>query len=225
MYDWSSSNTAVATLTSPTLYTVAVGTATGSADVELQSVFVRQNCPLQLSTPHQPISVACPSSVSIANTTNVPLEDGFPTYKTGIGMVASMQVGPPPTVPYNGSTISEALSGNGVLQNTCPAKYFSECNGGVTFTVGTAASEFVLRFPATDNIFYDPHSLLSASNLLGEAGLSTCTYSCNQTYYAATDPAGNSCGGANIGSFIITYTFNTSTIDGTPVTRATVTEQ
>ena len=166
----------------------------------------------------------CPNSVSLANTTNIPLEDDFPTYKTGIGIVASMQVSGPSSNSYNGSKISESLSVNGVMQDTCPANYFSECNGSATFTVGTGGTDYGVLFNPANNIFYDDHSLVYATSLLDAAGLNTCTYSCNQTYSAVSDPAGNSCGGTSLGSFLITYTFTKDTINGTPVTRTGVTE-
>ncbi|MGB2603531.1 MAG: hypothetical protein WBC78_08045 [Candidatus Sulfotelmatobacter sp.] len=115
---------------------------------------------------------------------------------------------------------------SGAMQNTCPAEYFSECNGSATFTVGQSpGTDYGVPFESATNAFYDDHSLVSASNLLGESGLSTCTYSCNQTYYAVSDPTGKSCGKANLGSFVITYVFTKSTIQGTSVIRTTVTEQ
>jgi len=225
-YGWSSSNTAVATLPTRTLHTVAVGTATGRAEIQLAGTHPAPRCPPYIGNPQQPVTVnKCPSSVSIAAKTNIPLEDDFPTYKTGIGMVASMQLGPPPSTSYNQSKVSEALSVNYVMQNTCPAQYFSECNGSATFTVGTGGTDYGVPFNPANNIFYDDHSLVNTSNVLSQAGLSTCTYSCNQTYSAVSDPSGNSCGNANIGSFLITYTFTTGTIQGTPVTRTTVAKQ
>jgi hypothetical protein len=114
-----------------------------------------------------------------------------------------MQVGPASPTSYNQSQVSETLSVRGVLQNTCPAQYFSECNGSATFTVGAGGTDYGVPFPATNNVFYDEHELVSASSVLDQAGLNTCTYGCNQTYFAVSDPGGNSCGNANIGSFAI----------------------
>ena len=67
MSGWKSSNTAVATLPSPTLHTVAVGTATGSAEVELQSFNIRQNCPYVQEGPAQPV---CVGSLVFSGTAN-----------------------------------------------------------------------------------------------------------------------------------------------------------
>ncbi len=222
---WWSGNTAVATVETAQVN----GVSTGSTEACTSGWVTEGNgsyCTVVPTEVCAPVTVAnCPDSVSIAGTTNIPLEDDFPTYKTGIGMVASIQALPTLSTSYNNSKISEALSVNGVMQNTCPTKYFSECNGSATFTVGQGGTDYGVTFNPANNIFYDDHSLVSSSNVLGEAGLGSCTYSCNQTYYAVSDPAGNSCGSTNLGGFVITYTFTTGTIQGMPVTRTTVTEQ
>ena len=127
----------------------------------------------------------------------------------------------PCAASYNNSKVLEALSVNGVMQNTC-SQYVSECNGSATFTVGTGGTDYGVPFNPANNIFYDDHSLTNTSSILSGTGLSTCSYSCNQTYYAVSDPAGNSCSNANLGSFLITYTLKTDTIQSTPVTRVTV---
>jgi len=168
----------------------------------------------------------CPTSVSISATTNIRLEDdsNFPTNLTGIGIVASMQPGPASSVSYNQSKISEAVSLNYVLQNTCPASV-SQCPGSSTFTVGQAGVAYGVPFSAANNIFYDQHTSVSTVSMLDQAGLSTCTFGCNQIYYAVSDPTGNSCGNANIAGFTIKYTFTKDTIQGRPVTRTSVTKQ
>jgi len=65
-YNWKSSNTAVATLTSATLHTVAVGTATGSAQIQLQSIKMPA-CPQPIYKPTQPI---CVGSLGFSGTAN-----------------------------------------------------------------------------------------------------------------------------------------------------------
>src|SRR5579863_9826132 len=82
----------------------------------------------------------CPTSVSLENTAPIQLESDFPTYKTGIGLVASMQVSGSSSASYNNSKVSESLSVNNVMQNTCSA-YVSECNGSATFTVGAGGDD------------------------------------------------------------------------------------
>lgn len=67
-YNWGSSNTAVATLPNPTLHTIATGTATGGAEVELQGPgrAERDECPTPISYPDQPIAV-CDFTIAPAN--------------------------------------------------------------------------------------------------------------------------------------------------------------
>ncbi len=218
---WGSDDTAVATLSTGKAAGVGAGSTFGFV-YEAVEVPGECACNKTLEKIQLPITVTqCPSSASLAGTTPIPLEDDFPTYKTGIGAVASIQVAGPASGSYNSSKVSEALSVNGVMQNTCTG-HVNECQGSATFTVGTGGADYGVRFNAANNVFYDGHSLVSTSSVLSGTGLSSCTYSCNQTYHAVSDPAGNSCGNANIGSFTITYTLRTDTIQGTPVTRTTV---
>jgi hypothetical protein len=135
-----------------------------------------------------------------------------------------MQPGPASSVSYNQSKISEAVSLNYVLQNTCPAS-ISQCPGSIPFTVGQGGVAYGVPFNAANNIFYDQHTAASTASILDQAGLSTCTFGCNQIYYAVSDPTGNSCGNANIAGFTIIYTFTKDTIQGRPVTRTSVTKQ
>lgn len=85
-------------------------------------------------------------------------------------------------------------------------------------------TDYGVTFPPANDILDDEHVLVSTTSVLNSAGLNSCTYSCNQTYSAVSDPKGNSCGSVNLGSFLITYTFNKDTMSGTPVTRTTVTD-
>ena len=56
-YGWSSSNTAVATLPTRTLHTVAVGTATGGAEIQLAGTHPAPRCPPYIGNPQQPLTV------------------------------------------------------------------------------------------------------------------------------------------------------------------------
>jgi hypothetical protein len=56
-YGWNSSNTAIATLPSPTLHTVAVGSATGGAFIQLQGTNLRLGCPQVTDNPAQQVNV------------------------------------------------------------------------------------------------------------------------------------------------------------------------
>jgi hypothetical protein len=62
-YNWNSSNTAVATLPNPTLHTVAVGSATGKATVQLQSD-KPPSCPGLTYYPTQPVTVTPTVAIS-----------------------------------------------------------------------------------------------------------------------------------------------------------------
>ena len=56
-YDWNSSNTAVATLPTKTLHTVAIGSATGNATVYVQADKPAPRCPMAYYSPQQPVAV------------------------------------------------------------------------------------------------------------------------------------------------------------------------
>lgn len=166
-------------------------------------------------TPSGPVTV-CPTTVTVAAKDNIPLENLFPNAKTGIGIVATMQVGPQASGPFDGDQITEAVSDNFVMQATCPTSFGPYCRGSDTFTVGLGASGFGVTKPAAPNTFYDFHTTVFAVSLLDAAGMNSCTVSCNQTY---------SCGGNIIGSFLITRDMSKDAIQNTPVTRVTVTKQ
>jgi hypothetical protein len=54
-YNWSSSNTAIATLPTSTLHTVAVGTATGRAEIQLAGTHPGPRCPPFIGNPQQSV--------------------------------------------------------------------------------------------------------------------------------------------------------------------------
>jgi hypothetical protein len=160
--------------------------------------------------------LACPTSITISDRTNIPLEKTFPTDLTGIGMIASMLVGPS-TGNFNGAQITESVTTNFVLQQTCPSPVFpNACTGSDTFTIGTGGSAFGINKLGATNTFYDLHSSVDTISRLDAAHINTCTVGCSQTY---------SCNGSVIGGFTIIRTFNKDIIQGTPVTRVAVTKQ
>jgi hypothetical protein len=67
-YNWYSSNTAVATLPTRTLHTVAPGSATGSAAIKLQSNHM-PFCPVLTYGPTQPVTVQVPTSLRVVSAT------------------------------------------------------------------------------------------------------------------------------------------------------------
>jgi hypothetical protein len=156
---------------------------------------------------------ACATSVTLSNTTQIPLANDFPTYKSGIGIVVAMQVQPAAS-NWDGSTVVESVT---TASNTCPASFGNQCSGNTTFTVGTGGESVGgVDFVPKHNIFYDQHITTSAVSMLDAAGISSCTTKCSQTY---------SCGGKVIGTFSITRAYSKGTISGTPVTFVTVTKQ
>jgi hypothetical protein len=162
----------------------------------------------QVTVPPRP---ACPTSVTLSSTTTLSLASQFPTLKTGIGIVASMQTNPT-NVNWNNIQITESVTAS---SNDCPAS-FGSCAASDTFTVGTGGSTFGQAFTGTTNIFYDQHTSTGSVSALDAAGIDSCTRVCNQTY---------SCGGHVIGTFTINRSFTKGTIQNTPVTNVTVTKQ
>ena len=161
----------------------------------------------------------CPASVTLSTTTQLSLEDNFPQFETGLGILTAMQVNPATKsdgTNWNGTQITEDVNVNNI--DTCPASV-QACHGRDTFTVGTGGgTTFGQPFSAQDNIFWDEHVRAASTSLLNAPGVTTtsCTMVCSQTYQ---------CNGHTIGSFTIVYGLSTGTIDGTPVTNVSVTKQ
>ena len=147
---WTSSNSSIATVNTGTVHGASPGSVSMDALDDLvadysyicYSANPDSTCPTytgQEATAGGNVT-QCPTSVSLENTAPIQLESDFPTYKTGIGLVASMQVSGSSSASYNNSKVSESLSVNNVMQNTCSA-YVSECNGSATFTVGAGGDD------------------------------------------------------------------------------------
>ncbi|MGH9522197.1 MAG: hypothetical protein ACRD3E_06670 [Terriglobales bacterium] len=157
---------------------------------------------------------ACPSTVLIGSVKTYSLADYFPQYKTGIGILASMSVSPI-VMNWNGVQIVENMT----LKpgNTCPAR-IGTCDGfHDTFSVGsggtTAWGDNVV---GQRNIFYDQHYTIANGAVLVTGDPNTCSFTCTQIY---------SCGGKQLpGIFVVTHSYQKSTINSTPVTLVTVTK-
>jgi hypothetical protein len=176
-----------------------------------------------VEVPETEPQTGCPTSIAIANNgiTPLPLQAGlsnnFPTYLTGVGILATMLVGPYAPL-LNGAQVSEVLT---QTQNTCPGNFPTACGSPSTFTVGPPAptgTTFGTPFPALqDNEFFDEHATIGIYDLLAGTGNgSSCQITCAQTYYSCGQP---------IGSFTIQRTFTHSAINGTSVTLVGVTKQ
>jgi hypothetical protein len=104
-YNWASSNTAVATLPSPTLHTVAVGQASGSAWIQLESNHPEPsgNCLTITSHPQQPVTVA-QAQITSADLENnqVSVSLTGPSGSSGTLEVIAIGVNNQPQITYNG---------------------------------------------------------------------------------------------------------------------------
>jgi hypothetical protein len=163
-----------------------------------------------------PIAVLCPTTISLASTQALNLSYAYPTKKTGIGIMTTMQVGS----GMNGASVYESLSGT----NYCPSGFSSACNGmGTPFIVGPGssynASGYSFGAPYSgsgNNQFLDEHYFVdTVDDLAGQISTYSCTQVCTQTYSACNKP---------IGTFTVTYTFQHSSISGTAVTSVGVTK-
>jgi len=154
----------------------------------------------------------CPDAVSISTLTQMSLADNYPVIRTGIGVIAGMQVTPIST-DWGGTEITEAVTPGAI--NTCPAS-FGSCSGSSIFTVGEGGGDWGVTLPPQQNIFYDEHSQTNSISLLDAAGINSCQRTCSQVY---------TCNGTPIGSFTINRTFTKGLIQGDHVTVVTVTKQ
>jgi YD repeat-containing protein len=165
-------------------------------------------CPPCFPPPPPP----CPDGVSISTVTQMSLADNYPVIRTGIGILAGMQVTPVST-DWSGTQIVESVTPGAI--NTCPAS-FGSCSGSSVFTVGEGGGDWGVTLPPQQNIFVDEHSQTDPTSLLDVAGINSCQRTCAQVY---------TCNGTPIGSFTINRTFTKGLIQGDHVTVVTVTKQ
>jgi hypothetical protein len=224
-YSWQSTNPAVATLPNSMLHTVAVGTATGSAQNLLQATHPAPRCPQAVMGGSQPVTVLpCPSSTTVAKLDAYGVEQLYPAIETGIGAVATMTVAP--STPNN-TAITESFS---PVNNSCPTSSpwpASLCPvPGAPFYLGQSAQggvwvngqllPFGPVYPGLANTFYDQHSVTWTGSLLDSTGTQTCSATCTQTYY---------CSGVPAGTHTVTVTFIKALISGVHVTATEVSKQ
>ncbi len=224
-YNWSSSNTAVATLPTYMLHTVAPGSSTGSAYIQLRKGGPSHDGerPPVLRNPGQPVTVTpCPTSASATFVDPLPLSLIFPSDLTGIGDVSQVSVAPS-TTNFDGLSITETVS---QTSNSCPAAVSNACVGSSTFVIGnsyqpsvcsawsgatcTAHSNVGPLLVGTQDLFYDQHTDVAPQSLLSSG---SCTQTCSQQYY---------CGTQQILNHSFTYTFQKSTMSGQAVTLVTL---
>ena len=112
---------------------------------------------------------------------------------------------------YNGVQVTEWLTPG---FDDCPG--VSACGSPGTWTLGGGGSGFTFGvfYSPVDNSFWDEHVVASTADLLGDAGLSSCSTYCSQTY-SCTD------GTPILGYFTIAKYFS----HGDGVTTVTVVKQ
>lgn len=133
-------------------------------------------------------------------------------HSTGIGSANSMHVGDSSnSVDYDGILVDEAVSlvpGS----NSCPSTVPNLCQGGSTFTVGVGVINNVYpNAVPIHNAFWDFHAYTDGPDVLGDAGLSTCSQTCSQTYTCHGT-------GAPIKSYTIYFELDHDTVAGRPYT-------
>jgi hypothetical protein len=166
---------------------------------------------------------SCPSITSLLSLQVLPLLPQFPTLQTGIGAVATMQLGPiAGGEKWLGVELAESLSVD-QSNTTCPhfitragmQEDIWGCSGTNTFFPGIGKTIFGVPFPAQDNTFYDEHTFTAGFSVIDFTGLNTCRVVCLQDY---------SCKGQTLGSYTIIKTLTKSVISGRDVTLVDVTK-
>jgi hypothetical protein len=144
-YDWGSSNTAVALLPNRTLETVAVGTATGSAEIELEFDNPKLECPDEDFNPDQPVTVSTPDHLSV-----IVDQEGYPAQCPTTGVYVrqmQMQVVDVNNNPVTtGVSVAEAFSNQ--TSNSCPGAV----NPNPSSCGSISSGQFIDTMSVSDNL-------------------------------------------------------------------------
>jgi hypothetical protein len=168
----------------------------------------------------QPQCIPCPLSVTVDQITPKSLPDyDYPTWLTGVGILARMKAGPAGT-DYTNAVLLETVT---PTSNSCPSGIQQYTNfptitldDGSSFVIGSTASWEGSNFPSVLNDFYDSHRNLVNINVLGLTSVQSCVAKATQTY---------SCNGSTVGTFTLTYTYTKGTVNGLAVTNVSATKQ
>jgi hypothetical protein len=169
-----------------------------------------------------PIAVSCPTTISISSQTPAVLSAGNVSggILTGVGMIATLTLGPGSPASYNGVFVNESITEG--PPGACPSSITpaSVCTGSDQFQAGpgSGANYYGTTSPNTGNgQFWDEHGAITGADVLsGKDPGYFCTQTCTQTYRACLQ---------QIGSFTLTFKFTQSTIGTTPVALVSVGEQ
>jgi len=158
------------------------------------------------------VAVSCPTTISVAGSQNLMLSNAFSQgYRTGVGNMFTMQVGPG---NMNGAVVSELAGAS--TSYTCPVNPNPTSFSG-NFTVGpgnplNASGSYLgtLYSGSGNNQFLDRNSFsFNYDFLSGQSANYSCTATWPHTFSACNK---------TIGSFTVTTTFTHSSMFGTPVT-------
>jgi hypothetical protein len=163
------------------------------------------------------IDQQCPTSMAVNQTWTQPLQNDYPSFSTGVGILTSMKVGPVGT-NFASVVLYEIVTPTG---NSCPANIktatdFPTITFSAPFVVGANAVWEGLPYASVQNAFYDQHITKSATNILGLTNVTSCQSTATQTY---------TCNGNTIGTFSLTNTYTSSFISAQPVTFVSVSKQ
>jgi hypothetical protein len=159
----------------------------------------------------------CPTSISINQVWSQPLQNDFPSFTTGVGILTNMIVGPVGT-NFNSVILNEIVTPTG---NSCPANIksatdFPTISLGTPFVIGNSAFWEGSSYASVQNAFYDQHINKGTTNLLGLTNVTSCQSTATQVYTCNNNP---------IGTFTLTNTYTSGFISGQPVTFVSVSKQ
>jgi hypothetical protein len=161
--DWGSSDTAVATLPNSTLHTVAVGSATGSAEIELQWDEPRAECPNENFTPQQSVSVQAPTITSISPAQGL-VGAGTNVTITGTNFASGATVSAGSNISVSNPSVSSSTQITATFTPTNSSS--AGGNQAVTVTVGGQASNsknFFDQVPTALQVVGTPATIATGS--------------------------------------------------------------
>jgi hypothetical protein len=219
---WSSLDTSILTASSYSVTGVALGSTSILADATLmptgQGQDQRQACPKGRAQGKGAGNVqTCPTSISVDQIWSQPLQNDYPTWQTGVGILSRMKVGPVGT-DFTSVVLSETVTPTG---DSCPSNIqsytdFPTITYGHNFIVGLSAAWEGNSYPSVYNAFYDQHVDKISVNILGYTNVTSCQATATQVY---------TCNGQPVGTFTLTNTYTSGFIGGQPVTFVSVSKQ
>jgi len=184
-YNWNSNNTAVATLASAALHTVAVGSATGAVKATVQGDRMPM-CPQQTWNPTQPVSV-CPTPTSELSSIQGRAYVEIPGGQTVTRFQQTVSDGAQDV--FNGDSVTEAsgyAGTNGCYYPGAPFPPTSTVTGG-TWTIGQN-NGFAVNGTNQWGFDYDGDAASLVTTIRQHASL-PCVDNVPQTMYIATSCA------------------------------------